>query len=100
MVFRYYRWFGWLDESRPIAGKLGVAGELQERFDARPDSFSLDELRKAVPSWTAEEVELSRPWLCSLQREPLLWLRAKRATAERVAMELGDCAPLAAMPEA
>lgn len=79
-VFLYYRWHGWLrDERGGVEGKMRFALRLAERFRVNPVSVPMAELRsKSVPSWTAEQMEVSDEWLRSLQREPKLWLRVKR----------------------
>ena len=78
-VFRYYRWHGWLrDERGGVEAKMRLALRLDERFRTNPASVPAVELRaKAVPTWTAEQMEVSDDWLRSLQREPKLWLRGK-----------------------
>jgi 16S rRNA (cytosine967-C5)-methyltransferase len=68
---------------------MRLALRLNQRFQANEASVPLSELRaKAVPAWTAEQMEVSDDWLRSLQREPKLWLRAKRGTAESLAEKL------------
>ena len=91
LVFTYYRWFGFVDAQANIADQLQQVRDLDARFTQSPDSFSTEELKKAVPDWTAEEVSLSREWLVSLQTRPALWLRAKHGTAADVAAKLADC---------
>jgi 16S rRNA (cytosine967-C5)-methyltransferase len=91
LVFTYFRWFGFLSPRDDIAQRLKTARELDGRFLGEPQSFTTDELRKAVPEWVADEVTLSREWLAALQTRPALWLRAKRGTAADVAAKLGDC---------
>jgi 16S rRNA (cytosine967-C5)-methyltransferase len=78
-VFMYYRWHAWLLEERGVDARMRLARRLAERFQANPASIPTAELRaKAVPAWTTEQMEVSDDWLRSLQREPKLWLRAKR----------------------
>ena len=82
LVFRYYRWHGWTRDERGVEAKLRLARRLAERFQANPASIPIAEMRaKAVPAWTAEQMDLSDDWLRSLQRAPKLWLRAKRGQA-------------------
>ena len=100
-VFIYYRWHVWLRDERGVEAKMRFALRLNERYQANPASVPLSELRaKAVPAWTAEQMEVSDDWLRSLQREPKLWLRAKRGTAESLAEKLfaADVSPL--LPDA
>src|SRR5436190_6075577 len=91
LVFTYFRWFGWLNPGEGFEQQLQQVRELDQRFVQNSEAFSTEELKKAVPAWTAEEVELSRDWLLTLQTRPTLWLRAKQNTAADVAAKLGDC---------
>ena len=85
-VFIYYRWHVWLRDERGVESKMRLALRLDERFRANESNVPLAELRaKAVPAWTAEQMDVSDDWLRSLQRQPKLWLRAKRGTAESLA---------------
>ena len=80
---------------------MRFALRLNERYQANPASVPLAELRaNAVPAWTTEQMEVSDDWLRSLQREPKLWLRAKRGTAGLLAEKLftADVSPL--LPDA
>ncbi len=100
-VFIYYRWHVWLREERGVESKLRLALRLNDRFRADETSVPFSELRaKAIPAWTAAEMDVTDEWLLSLQREPKLWLRAKRGTAESLAKTLfaADASPL--LPEA
>jgi 16S rRNA (cytosine967-C5)-methyltransferase len=88
-VFIYYRWHVWLRDERGVESKMRLALRLDERFRANESNIPLAELRaKAVPEWTAEQVNVSDDWLLSLQRQPKLWLRAKRGTADALAEKL------------
>ena len=96
-VFIYYRWHVWLREERGVEAKMRLALRLNQRFQSDEASVPFSELRaKAVPAWTAECMEVGDEWLCSLQREPKLWLRAKRGTAGLLAGKLSgaDVSPL------
>ena len=100
-VFIYYRWHVWLREERGVESKMWLALRLDERFRANESNVSLAELRaKAVPAWTAGSMEVNDDWLRSLQRQPKLWLRAKRGQAESLARKLfaADVSPL--LPDA
>jgi len=100
-VFIYYRWHVWLREERGVEAKMRLALRLNQRFQSDESSVPFSELRaKAVPAWTAAEMEVSDEWLCSLQREPKLWLRAKRGTAAALAEKLlgAEVSPL--LPDA
>ena len=88
-VFIYYRWHVWLRDERGVESKMWLALRLDEQFRANETKIPLAELReKAVPAWTAEQMEVSDDWLRSLQRQPKLWLRAKRGQAESLARKL------------
>ncbi len=90
LVFSYYRWLGWLDANESIPKQMAQARDLDFRFASDSDSFSTEELKKAVPAWTSNELTLTREWLHSLQTPPALWLRAKRGTGILLAEKLGD----------
>jgi 16S rRNA (cytosine967-C5)-methyltransferase len=100
-VFIYYRWHVWLREERGVEAKMRLALRLNQRFQDDETGVPLSELRaKAVPAWTAEFLEVSDDWLRSLQREPKLWLRAKRGQAAALAEKLpgAEISPL--LPDA
>ena len=100
-VFIYYRWHVWLRDERGVESKMRLALRLDERFRANESNIPLSELRaKAVPAWIAEQMDVSDEWLLSLQRQPKLWLRAKRGTAESLAEKLfgAEASPL--LPDA
>ncbi|MBI5385438.1 MAG: RsmB/NOP family class I SAM-dependent RNA methyltransferase [Verrucomicrobia bacterium] len=78
-VFAYYRWFGWLDQRHPLAGQIKHALDLATAFAERPDSFSDEKLmQRCLPAWIAAHMEVTADWVRSLQREPSLWIRARR----------------------
>lgn len=91
LVFTFFRWRDLLNTRDSIQQQLYTAQELDQRFARDPQSFTTQELMKAVPCWAADEVAVSREWLISLQTHPTLWLRAKHGTAADVAAKLGDC---------
>ena len=100
-VFLYYRWHVWLREERGVEAKMRLAIRLNQNFQVNPAGIPLAELRaKAVPAWTAAEMDVTHEWLLSLQCEPKLWLRAKRGTGASLARTLfaADVSPL--LPEA
>lgn len=101
LVFLYYRWHGWTRDERGVEAKLRMARRLAERFQANPASIPMAEMRvKAVPAWTADQMDLSDDWLRSLQREPKLWLRAKRGQAAALRDKLSGTHISPAFPEA
>jgi len=100
-VFTYYRWHVWLREERGVEAKMRLALRLNQRFQDNEASVPLAELRaKAVPAWTAAEMEVTDDWLRSLQREPKLWLRAKRGTAASLAEKLPGAEVSSILPDA
>jgi 16S rRNA (cytosine967-C5)-methyltransferase len=100
-VFIYYRWHVWLRDERGVEAKMRLALRLNRRFQDNEASVPLTELRaKAVPAWTAEVMEVNDDWLRSLQREPKLWLRAKRGQAELVAQKLSGTEVSPLLPDA
>src|ERR1017187_6518598 len=100
-VFIYYRWHVWLRDERGVEAKMRLALRLNQRFQDNEASVPLSELRaKAVPAWTAECMEVSDDWLRSLQREPKLWLRAKRGQAESLARKLSGAEVSPLLPDA
>ena len=91
LVFAFFRWRGWLDSTAPTPKHLATVRELDFRFSSQPDSFSTDELKRAVPDWIGQELHITREWLLTLQSPPILWLRAKHGAGKQVANHLGDC---------
>ena len=88
-VFIYYRWHVWLRDERGVESKMRLALRLNQRFQDVENNIPMSDLRdKAVPAWTAEVMDVSDDWLRSLQREPKLWLRAKRGQAMALAEKL------------
>lgn len=100
-VFAYYRWYGWLQEQRGLKERLALALRLDERFRLDPESIPVSELRaKAAPAWTAECLDVNDQWLCSLQREPNLWLRARPGQAAHLAAKLAGAETTELLPDA
>jgi 16S rRNA (cytosine967-C5)-methyltransferase len=90
-VFSYYRWRGWLPEKLRLEARVGQALDLAERFRKNPFSFPEEQWSRAVPAWLEGFMKYRADWLRSLQREPTLWLRARRGRAREVARRLRDC---------
>lgn len=90
-VFAFFRWRGFLTEEKDPRVGIEKAGELAERYRKNPLTFSAASLRaKAVPEWVEAELEASDDWFSALQREPNLWLRAKRGQGNALARKLGN----------
>jgi 16S rRNA (cytosine967-C5)-methyltransferase len=80
--------------------QLQQAREMAHTFATNPRAFAPDDLRaKAIPSWVADQVEVTDGWLRVLQTEPDLWVRARPGTASRIARRLGF-ARCAVLPDA
>lgn len=95
-VFVYFRWLSWLDSNASPQKRLEQAIALHERFTTDPKSIKAEALAAmAVPAWLASEVELTPDYLRQLQRDPALWIRARRGHAAGLARKLGHCEPAA-----
>ena len=92
-VFAYYRWLGWLNSRKPLTERIRWALQMDENFEEKPDSIPNSELRRAIPDWAANCVEVTPAWLKELQKEPVLWLRARPGTGVQLEQTLGDCHP-------
>ncbi|HLP26682.1 MAG TPA: RsmB/NOP family class I SAM-dependent RNA methyltransferase, partial [Acidobacteriota bacterium] len=95
-VFAYFRWWRWLEPKQSLQKQAQAALDLQARFDRKSDAFKPEALAaRAVPDWLRAEMDLPPAWLSQLQREPVLWLRAKQNEAANLPALLGDCTPAA-----
>ena len=94
-VFTYFRWLRWLDPKDSPQKQLEAALVLQERFNQGPASFKPEALAaRAVPDWLKEEMDpIPVEWLHQLQREPVLWIRAKQGQATSLATKLSHSRP-------
>ncbi len=93
-VFAYFRWWRWLEPKQSLQKQAQAALDLQARFDRKPDAFKAEALAaRAVPDWLKAEMEIPPAWLTQLQREPVLWLRAKQNEAPNLPALLGELAP-------
>ena len=89
-VFAFFRWLQWLEPKASLQKQIEQAVALQERFNADDKSVKLETLAaRAVPTWLAEEMDVPGEFLRQLQREPVLWLRARPGGAAKLARELG-----------
>jgi 16S rRNA (cytosine967-C5)-methyltransferase len=76
-VFAYFRWRGWLDLQRPFAEQVRHALELAEAFAVRPRTFSDGKLiERSLAAWVRDTMDVRASWVRSIQREPVLYLRA------------------------
>lgn len=107
-VFTYFRWLQWLPPKDSLQKQLAAALDLQARFDRNPAAIKPEALAaRAVPEWLWNELEFpvgpaadqsatascKTAWLRQLQREPILWIRAKQGQETKVAAALGHCLP-------
>src|SRR5258708_7785333 len=100
-VFAYYRWLGWLNPSLVIGAQIERALELARTFRKKPETFSdPDLLERAVPVWVAKEMEVSVPWVRTLQGEARLWLRARPGQGAALAKRLGNARQAREHPDA
>ena len=77
-VFAYFRWIRWLDPKAPAERQIEEALAMGERFAHDPRAVKSEALAAlAVPPWLAEEMDLPAEFVRQLQREPVLWLRAR-----------------------
>jgi 16S rRNA (cytosine967-C5)-methyltransferase len=91
-VFAYFRWLRWLDEGKPMRERINHALDLAERYAFKPKSFADAELiARAVPGWLPTVMTVTGAWVRALQKEPSLWLRARRGQGGALAGKLGDC---------
>jgi 16S rRNA (cytosine967-C5)-methyltransferase len=88
MVFAFFRWRGWVNSNAAVQDQIIDALELDRRFQKHPETFADDNLERAIPPWTNSAVEVSREWLTTLQKQPTIWLRAKRGQGADLAHEL------------
>lgn len=89
-VFAYFRWQHWLDSNQTLEERVESALGLAQRFSAGagwPSDAEL--LEKAIPSWVAEEGMANAAWVRSLQKDPVLWLRARPGSAAVLTQAFG-----------
>ncbi|WP_438479039.1 RsmB/NOP family class I SAM-dependent RNA methyltransferase [Oleiharenicola lentus] len=89
-VFAYFRWWRWLSEKDSLQKQLEAGLVFQERFNKNPASFKPEGLAaRVVPDWLKDEMDsIPVEWLRQLQREPVLWIRAKTGTSAALAKKL------------
>jgi len=91
-VFAYFRWIEWLDPKASQQKRVEQAWAMHERFRQNSHSVKAEALAAlAVPTWLREEVNLPVESLRQLQREPVLWIRARPGKALALAKALGNC---------
>jgi 16S rRNA (cytosine967-C5)-methyltransferase len=94
--FAWFRWLEWLDRRESAQKQIAAALALHERFARDPAAVKPEALAaRAVPAWARDEVDFPLETLRQLQRDPVLWLRARPGQADALAAALGDCTPAA-----
>jgi 16S rRNA (cytosine967-C5)-methyltransferase len=94
-VFDYYRWRGWVEDDVALSGQLRQTSELSAQFQAWPGEFSdVEFLERTLPKWARDHVQLSAALVRAFQRQPKLWLRARKGQGSEALAELRDCRPL------
>jgi len=89
LVFSWFRWCGFMQDGEPGPESLFHAHGLAERFANEPDQFEGKALIEgAVPGWLHQHMEVSEAFARVLQREPMLWLRARPGQARALAAQL------------
>jgi 16S rRNA (cytosine967-C5)-methyltransferase len=74
---------------------------LDERFNGNPASFSdSDLISRAVPQWIMKFLDVTPPWVRSLQLRPRIFLRARIGQGEALADKLASCEPVEHIPDA
>ncbi|HEV8544171.1 MAG TPA: RsmB/NOP family class I SAM-dependent RNA methyltransferase [Verrucomicrobiae bacterium] len=100
-VFAYFRWLGWLDQSKPPRTQIAEAWKLADTFAQNPRAISdADLMAHALPPWVHQVMNLSPDFLRELQREPRLWLRARPGSGEELAQRLPGARRHSAVPDA
>lgn len=110
-VFAYFRWLSWLDPKASPQKRLEQAMKLHVRFMADPKSIKAETLAvQAIPAWILGELDFpvdssadtsaKADFLRQLQRDPPLWVRARPATAAKLAAALRDCEHADRAPDA
>jgi 16S rRNA (cytosine967-C5)-methyltransferase len=100
-VFAYFRWLQWIDQRQSFQTQLATGLHFQERFDRDPALIKIQALAaRAVPEWTAPEVEFSPEDLRALQTDPVLWLRVRAADIYHVSNVLKTTTPDLTRPTA
>lgn len=98
-VFAYFRWLRWLDGSKTIEQRIDQAMGYADTHARHQAAVPDEDLRQgAIPEWVPQVMDPPVGWLRSLQREPRLWLRARRGTAAALGQELGGQPDAAAGP--
>ena len=88
-VHAYFRWCGWNAGKGANSATIRRAIELDQQFEERPASIPVDQLREyAVPAWISEHLDVTPPWLRSLQERPKLWLRTRKGITGEVVKAL------------
>ncbi|MGB0581416.1 MAG: RsmB/NOP family class I SAM-dependent RNA methyltransferase [Limisphaerales bacterium] len=88
VVFRFYRWSRFANPKDSLPAKVRFANLRAEEFACNPSSFSLRALQLAIPKWLDKEMDTPYDWLSAIQSEPVLWIRTRIGSADKVRDEL------------
>jgi len=90
LVFGYFRWRGFVGRGLPLDRQILAAADFARKFAVDPEFIPVQGLARAVPAWVRDRVGGGAEWWQAIQREPVLWLRARPGTAESLKVALGD----------
>jgi len=100
-VFVYFRWKNWADSKASRQKQAEHTLYLDQRFRSDPKSVKPEALAAlAVPDWLRSEMDVTLDFLRQIQREPVLWLRARPGKARNLAKSLGNCVVTGHAPDA
>lgn len=87
---RYVKWKGTLQNNEPNRKCFEEIDSIEELFENSPADFSEDMLRKCVPDWLGDAMDVPVDWLRTIQKQPRLWVRLRDAESfDRVDEALG-----------
>lgn len=87
-VFAWFRWKGALPPGPASARALEACLRMDQDFAAKPSAFPTNKLQHVVPPWLHKEMQITTPWLQSIQHAPRLWLRARKGCGGDLASKL------------
>jgi 16S rRNA (cytosine967-C5)-methyltransferase len=89
-VFAWFRWKGALPPEPASARSIEACLHLDRDFAENPGAFPKNKLQQVVPRWLRDEMDVTTPWLQDIQRNPRLWLRARKGCGPDLASRLGN----------
>lgn len=89
LVFSWFRWHSFLRDAEPSPESLLHTLDLADRYATEPARFDASALVDgAVPGWLSQHMEVHEGFVRALQREPVIWLRARPGSARELAAQL------------